>query len=82
MQRKEQIQDAAADHRDWVCCGFIDPVTDARQESFVEGAEWADDTMLEKVCKWLDSINPDDYMDSGIFQIHTLSSNLRKAMEE
>lgn len=43
MQRKEQIQDAAADHRDWVCCGFIDPVADARQESFVEGAEWADE---------------------------------------
>lgn len=43
MKRKEQIQDAAADHRDCVCCGFYDPVADARQESFVEGAEWADE---------------------------------------
>lgn len=43
MKRKEQIQDAAADHRDCVCCGFYDPVADARQDSFVKGAEWADE---------------------------------------
>lgn len=49
---------------------------------FVQGAKWADETMIDKVCEWLDNINPDDYMDSGIFQIHTLIGNLRKAMEE
>lgn len=43
MQRKEQIQDAAADHKDCVCCGFYDPVADARQNSFIKGAEWADE---------------------------------------
>lgn len=49
---------------------------------FVQGAKWADETMIDKVCEWLDNINPDDYMDSGIFQIYTLIGNLRKAMEE
>lgn len=43
MKRKEQIQDAAAEHRDCVCCGFYDPVADAREESFIEGAEWSDE---------------------------------------
>lgn len=55
MKRKEQIQNAAADHRDWVCCGFIDPIADAREASFIEGAEWADKTMIDKACKWLRS---------------------------
>lgn len=43
MKRKEQIQDAAADYRDGICCGFYDPVADARQDSFICGAEWADE---------------------------------------
>lgn len=43
MTREEQIQDAAADHRDCVCCGFYDPIADVREESFIEGAEWADE---------------------------------------
>lgn len=54
----------------------------SKMYAFVEGAKWADETMIDKVCEWLDNINPDDYMDSGIFQIHTLIGNLRKAMEE
>ena len=49
---------------------------------FVQGAKWADETMIDKVCEWLDNINPDDYMDSGIFQIYDLVGNLRKVMEE
>ena len=58
----------------------IYPIT--KMYVFDEGAKWADETMIDKVCEWLDNINPDDYMDSGIFQIHTLIGNLRKAMEE
>jgi hypothetical protein len=60
MKRKEQIQNAAADHRDCVCCDFYDPIADARQESFIEGAEWSDEhpkegmVSLEDVCKFLD----------------------------
>lgn len=76
MKREEQIKNYAINN-----C-IQDDIDDTSYELIIETAEWADDTMLEKICKWLDTINPDDYMDSGIFQIHTLSSNLRKAMEE
>ena len=65
MTREEQIQDAASDHRDWVCCGFYDPVADAREESFIEGAEWADEhpkegmvnkqEFIEKAKEWLEN---------------------------
>ena len=54
----------------------------ALTESFVAGAEWEHKRLIEKACEWLDNINPDDYMDSGIFQIYDLIGNLRKAMED
>ena len=53
MTREDEIRSAASDHRDWVCCGFIDFVADARRDSFAEGAEWADKTMIDKACKEL-----------------------------
>lgn len=53
-----------------------------RNRAFEEGAKWADKTMIDKVCKWLDSINTDLYMDSGIFQMCDLIQDLKKAMEE
>ena len=95
MKRKEQIQDAAADHRDWVCCGFIDPIADAREESFAEGAEWADEhpkegmISLDKVCSWIDNVDIGKYLSclfSGTVNISFLSNDfirdLKKAMEE
>lgn len=95
MQRKEQIQDAAADHRDCICCGFYDPIADAREESFIEGAEWADEypkegmVDLEKVCRWIDNVDISKYLSclfSGTVNISFLSNDfirdLKKAMEE
>lgn len=76
MKREEQIKNYAINN-----C-VQDDIDDTSYELIIETAEWADNTMLEKICKWLENINPDDYMDSGIFQIHTLIGNLRKAMEE
>lgn len=58
----------------------IYPIT--KMYVFIEGAKWADETMIDKACEWLENINTDDYMDSGIFQIYDLIGNLRKAMEE
>lgn len=54
MTREDEILSASSDHRDWVCCGFIDFVADARRDSFAEGAKWADKTMIDKVCKWIE----------------------------
>lgn len=50
--------------------------------SFIQGAEYADKTMIDKICEWLDSVNTDYYMDSGIFQMNDLISDLRKYLEE
>ena len=56
MTREDEILSAASDHRDWVCCGFIDFVADARRDSFAEGAKWADKTMIDKACKILENV--------------------------
>ena len=73
MTREDEIRNASSDHRDWVCYGFIDFVADARRDSFVEGAKWADKTMIDKACEWLkEHYAPAGFVD-GIF---------RKAMEE
>ena len=59
MSREEIIKEAAADHWSCVCCGFDDPIADAKEESFIEGAEWADEhpkeglVSLDKACEWL-----------------------------
>lgn len=37
---------------------------------------------INKACEWLENINTDDYMDSGIFQIYDMIQDFRKAMEE
>jgi outer membrane receptor for ferrienterochelin and colicin len=55
-------------------------------ESFIFGAEWADETMIDKVCKWLYKNtykHVDDSRVSMIFE-HTIDmiENFRKAMEE
>ena len=53
MIREEIIKDAAADHRDTVCCGFDDPIADAQEASFLVGAEWEHKRLIEKAWEWL-----------------------------
>ena len=38
--------------------------------------------IIDKACKWLRNVNTDNYMDSGIFQMYDLISDLRKYLEE
>lgn len=33
--------------------GFTPRATDLLESAFIKGAKWADQTMLEKSCKWL-----------------------------
>lgn len=47
-----------------------------------EMAEWEHKRLVEKACEWLENINTDDYMDSGIFQMYDMIQDFRKAMEE
>ena len=39
------------------------------------------DKAIDKACEWLDKVNTDNYMDSGIFQMSELISDFRKAMK-
>ena len=50
--------------------------------SFIIGAEWADKTIIDKACKWFESIDTDKYMDNNIFQMSDLIRDFKKAMEE
>lgn len=36
---------------------------------------------INQACEWLDNINTDDYIDSGIFQMSDLIIDFKKAME-
>lgn len=84
MTREDEIRSAASDHRDLVCCGFIDFVADAQSDSFTEGAKWADKTTIEKACKWL-SDNKDNYIidiEGEILINDQIITDFRKAMEE
>ena len=38
--------------------------------------------LIEKACRWLDSINTDYYMDSGIFQMNDLIRDFKKYLED
>lgn len=53
MALEEIIKEAAAEHRDCVCCGFYDPIADDKEASFIVGAEWEHKRLVEKACEWL-----------------------------
>ena len=50
-------------------------------ESFILGAEWADETMIKKACRYLDANFPE--IDSvGTWYKKSFIENLKKAMEK
>ena len=52
MKRKEEINIAAKNKYPYIK-GL--PQTSAHQAIFIEGAEWADRTMLDRACEWLEN---------------------------
>jgi hypothetical protein len=79
MTRKEEIDRAWRSHK-------VRSNYRYDEKSFKEGAKWADETMIDKVCKWLYKNtyqHVDDSRVSMIFE-HTIDmiENFRKAMEE
>lgn len=53
-----------------------------QQKPFVDGAKWADKTMIEKACEWLQTTNLDYYqIIEGVFSTD-LVKDFKKAMEE
>ena len=77
MTREEQIDKAA-----WEYAQSRSNDRGIAYLTFKDIAEWADRTMLARCCEWLDNINTDNYMDSGIFQMYDLIKDLRKEMEK
>ena len=55
----------------------------SRREAMVAltAMEWADKTMIDKVCEWLDKVDTDGYMDSGIFQMSVLIADLKEELK-
>lgn len=51
MIREERIKKAALEYADAELIGIIDFKKEA---AFIEGAEWADRTMIDKACEWLE----------------------------
>lgn len=86
MTRREEIVKATKECReDYVGLGRY-LTSDDIADAFEEGAEWADKTMIEKVCEWLDNYlmeigYPDDWMRDSQNMLSG-EERFRKAMEE
>ena len=89
MTRKDIIIEEALSYSDcskeWFddksYCGESTPYDDAH--SFVHGAEWADETMIDKACLWLRE-TAHFYVSefTGELDYNGLIEDFRKAMEE
>ena len=81
MTRQQEIEQAMKDSvagtvyaSGW---GMTPQATDLLECAFTKGAEWADRTMLDKVCKWLkENVRVFQKEDIGDF----ILANLRKEM--
>lgn len=86
MTRREEIVKATKECReDYVGLGRY-LTSDDIADAFEEGAEWADKTMIEKACEWLDNYlmeigYPDDWMRDSQNMLSG-EERFRKAMEE
>ena len=89
MTREEQIRQASIKYTlknkpKFICGDMEDELN--RNSAFEEGAKWADKTMIEKACEWLEQFQEDyevydawngDYVS---FKSHII--DFREAMEE
>ena len=81
MTRRSEIIEEAEKHMyDW----GVDVDRFDVPDIFAKGAEWADKTMIEKACEWLNN-NWREYVyqdGDGIVHFGHWESDFRKAMEE
>lgn len=75
MKRKEEIEKAAQKS------GWISKSLNL-QSAFIEGAKWADKTMLDRACKWLENRhNIEKCLNILTSRTEDLSKAFRQAME-
>lgn len=86
MTREEEIKNEAK-LKCYDIASEVDYKSSAAYDGFVMGAEWADKTMIEKACEWL-NMNIIDYITEGSREGISLENqkllieDFRKAMEE
>lgn len=88
MKREEQIKEASIDFqmannpRCIAGGAFADFAREMSvNQSFIEGAKWADNTMVKKVVEWL-SLNAELYGGFNGEKLNEMVCKLKKAMEE
>lgn len=81
MTREEEIKKEAKNKYPYIK-GL--PQTLAHQEIFIEGAKWADKTMLEKACKYLKSLTYQEFAGGPLERTFSDEDieDFRKAIEE
>lgn len=84
MTRKEQIYDIA---REYHKSKWEIPYSLQMRVGFIDGAKWADVSMIEKMHEWLETIDFEmEYMDSSsgytFFNKEKFINDFRKTMEE
>ena len=87
MRREKQIAVAFDDYSDAIGLSTFDDFDYIDiKGAFEEGAEWADETMIEKACKWLEQHQEDynmyDAWRGDYVNFQSLIIDFRKAMEE
>ena len=76
MTRKEEIEQASIEYH-------TKPHHEAVKDDFLRGAEWADKTMLDKVCEWIETNTNKINLKGGIcLSSKQFIEELKQAMEE
>lgn len=79
MKREEEIAKYCEDMG--FPLGSCSSINSVKSITASDAIKWADETMINKACKWLDKVNTDNYMDSGVFQMSELILDFKKAMK-
>lgn len=96
MKREEQIKTQADIYTDdssnyvvyQLCSGILVDDIGLIERAFKEGAKWADKTVIDKICDWLQNIDFEvEYFTTDsdgytFFNADKFIENFRKAMEE
>jgi hypothetical protein len=84
MSREYDIKNAAWDYfQDLDSHHFhLLPHCNSQTDAFKAGAKWADKTMIEKACKWLEEKNKMCMYELGMILGKDFIEDFKKAMEE
>lgn len=97
MTREEQIKEVVDKYFDdsshfveWDDCGYVCDDKDCIEQAFIEGAKWADKTMIDKACECLKNSLYDTQDNCGYKVVASFDSvdvnefieQFKRAMEE